>query len=1700
MKVRMTRFKQILIHTLCIITVLQAVYSTFSYTASVDYYSSLGTQEALNSPILNSQFSTDNWNKWEMVVWGIYLSNFTQPFIDTYETAFSSSSDSGSKGAGYAALVFGGASDAGSEETIQSLLQFAIGQQKGDYEKQVYVTFNTLNSDGTIDRNDPQVSVPTVAENEEGEEGDESTEDLSSISSSTVNITPAIVSDLFFDMDDNGRTFADYGADSKGAFNTPDRLIDTGDGLDIAMCDSGKLPTFWVESGTGYEKVFDYTDAWDPQVFAATLIKSVSGTSNDRYADNMDLNMTANTHTDQVIKAIDEAFEQNYSLVMDAFGNLCAKTPEGKKIVVPAASNQHLTNDESVNLLTSAIFNGYMANVTENQLINSARQTGNGGLFGVVGKDTIQYGGLPAFGGSDDSLNSSTIICYYDLDTVMVQNYINNGSAKTSQGIHYGKAVKQLFDCDITKPLGNDYTLKIEALNGNKIADKIGPDKATAFVKSSVTLHTVNVANMLANQLDNNSTRANVLSEMTDIDGTKISMFTDPVLIPVQAALGNEISDDSAGKTPATAYRFFTKHLYRVYKQGMSNTYVSVNAEDLENGLSEQSEDKFAKAIMIDDSGKLSDFGVSFITNYKGTLYNVKGAASNWRFSKVKTDSEDIIPVEVGSGANSVKAKFDTKKTKMSNSVPGRLVLAYPVSEVMKAANNYLGLKEGSEYSAYASKIYMTYLDWYGIDGTGDDATSKLNEKIYDDTVTVDEDAIGEVIQGSKTQKEKEKEILDMTYLMLHPTEGREYRTTLVKNNLADFLYSQYQTVVYGESVSYNSGNLTTTKSSGGFLNIETLSENTFTKPFIDNYVDIIATVIVITLVIVVVVGMLKGKKLSWFLISFIVAINSLLLVPSTGDIVPYLANKMMQSMFSDNMTFWALSESIENAELEADVVSSESSEYLSGLTEDEKSQVNKIVKSLNAVNLDRSLVLKRDISSKVNQTLSGNYAEIQNLRSARWLLPMIMRQYTAEDGSADYVSIPLGDMYDDLSNLYWAYKPHDAETVRSLTSEQQFCFDDSIVSNLKDTNSRKMYYSTWEDISTRNIEDVNYKNESYTTLTASEVEHTYMYLLANAGISVNSLSEYVDTQGGYEKLSSLDGYSEWVMQINPSITNTMQSLVKTIESEASTYDRTDRTTVKQSFGYLWTTETPYHYFYGVCKDTFGAADSVDNPLTMASIIGKIQGDYVVNDNGEEVRKNFMYADETGHIKDILDLEDLFTNCLPYMYQMQLLAGGDDGHGGTLEGIKISDNYPLYEGTDASWIFRSNWVTKIIENPSYGDAETVKDKDGNSYVIPNPTLEFTYPDERPMVFSEAQMNDMGLKEGDLNLVELKCVEINKNVARRWTMLLNYANTSGMTREVLIRQMATEAVLEFNSELSPTGIISGTYAMYPSSLDLRALSFDSVMRMLLLNITKNTGYIHSDTMLNVISNMDLFSAILLWIAAGLCSYIIPLGRRVLMAAILYIGIVSMFYSMLSINQYKTKKACAQLIINLAFLAGTIVYYMFFKLLMGVTATDSVLTVSSVQVNAGNPLWCFILIIVASILYLVYMIHIFKFCFLNFKDMGIEVMSAVAGTVTNKVSGAVGNVMNNITTFFNTDDSGVTGNTNLKGTGNSANNIQDVAIAENRTTNQEVKIKDEDEAASYIEDYGRATIYNDSISSNNDSSKFDREIEKGRNMGE
>ena len=123
---------------LALTAITQVMLSGFGY-ANGNYINQLGSNKALGSPILNSNFVADDWNKWEMIAWGVFLSNFATPLIDDYNSAFNANSNSGSKGSGYKALQFGSGSDPANDKVLQSLLDTAITQQKNGQIKQVYV-------------------------------------------------------------------------------------------------------------------------------------------------------------------------------------------------------------------------------------------------------------------------------------------------------------------------------------------------------------------------------------------------------------------------------------------------------------------------------------------------------------------------------------------------------------------------------------------------------------------------------------------------------------------------------------------------------------------------------------------------------------------------------------------------------------------------------------------------------------------------------------------------------------------------------------------------------------------------------------------------------------------------------------------------------------------------------------------------------------------------------------------------------------------------------------------------------------------------------------------------------------------------------------------------------------------------------------------------------------------------------------------------------------------------------------------------------------------------------------------------------------------------------------------------------------------------------------------------------------------------
>lgn len=1660
---------------------------TYVYADTTNAYGTLGTNVALGSPILNNNFSEEDWNKWEMIVWGIFLSNFSTPFIDDYNSAFNLDSGYGSNGSGAKALQFASGSDIQNSKVLQDLLDYAVNQQTNGSPKPIYVSYNKLENG----------EITSKSEFSGGSSGS-----TSAPAAGTGQLVPTIraatVKDLFIDSKDSGdddKTWAHLD-DANGW--TVEKFINTKNYIPLVGIDNGRIPTFAIKTGAGtYERIFDYTDSYDLGITSLVITRGLCGDYKEEFGKMMD-SVAANP--------------ESYPLVLDCFGNICTEIDGTHRVIVPAAANKWLTNNPSINMVNSLVFNSCTNTTPAEQLILNAGQTRNSWWLSW---DAGIRSGVAAFANKTDGVKTGQAVIYFDTDTIVMQDAIKAGQ-RSDYTVNTGELYEKLYSLDINSLMTGNYTFKMEPANLSNDTFGIFQSDAEKMCKNMI-LASSQLSNMVNTVPD-----TKVLTQLKTDTGT-LNIFGDPVIIPVQVVEGKKVHGgfpitgwgaSKANYNAGAIHRMFGNYAYQAYKSDMQTVMGTVSSAEVRKAYEDSTtpNELLTNLVTKNSGSELTDLAAAFIAsrpefytvgdNSKLKTISISGAAtggnpglaiegigiSDSKTLKVEANKVDSSFGSLFGRSNVTGATYESEFT--------RSVKAYSTSEVMRSIANILGVRDGTEFSVYSMYIYLTYLDWYGITNSlnslsSDGNKSNLNTRIFDENSDVLKAQIGDITTVT-TDEQKEKQILNWTYLMLNPTEGREYRSQIIMSGISDWIYQTYQKIVYGDATTYYSGSVAS-RNSTGFLSVPTYADNFMTGWFVNNYSYFSVFLIALCLIFTIIVGLLRKRKFSWYLVSFAVVVNMVLILPATGEIVPLMSNNFVQNMFTDKMSYWAISESVTNATMESDYVKNTtlSSTFLGSLTQDEQAQVISMVKNLNTVYLDRSLSIKTDISKKINQTATDTFNDVQELRSARWMLPMIMRQFSASDGSANYVYIPLSDKYEDISNLYWFYKPEDAAYVETVNAKKTY--DGSVIPSyngvLHMSNNRKDYFIDYVDLENGYLTDPDesdYKQISY-TIGQNQLPHTYSYMID----SINLICGKRPDPNDYTT------YDEWAKDYANTLYSTVnhtdfKDLETTMEQVADKYSRFDRRTLDQTFGYLWATENPLHFFYGGVKDSF------ESDASLGSLIGDLQGTYTLPDGAtEEVRKSFMHDKETGNVKDVADLEDMFTNMIPYLYAMQLTAEGYKGSGGIFEPGEKMDLYTLYKDNDKSWLFRSNWVTKIMENKDYHASATIRLNDGTTVKIKNMLIPSCYEDAgRPMIFSEAQMKANGLSEEDLSLIELKCVKVNSEISKKWTLLLNYASLKGMTKEVMQRQMALDATLVFNQEFTPIGILNGAYAMYPSSIDLRSISFDSVMKMLMLNVTHDTSYIYGDTMQTIVEDSDIFTSIILLLTALVCSTIIPFLRNITMGLIFFLGLFSLIWAIFRSSKVKAKVSCGYFITNMAYLLLTFVYYLCFKAIMAMTTSDEVLTLSQIEVNTGNPIWCLIFVLVISIAYAIAMLWTMNFCLKNYRDMGFEVYAGIAEMAAGGISSRIESLGAKISGMSYEESSavGVNGSGSSNGTpigvsveGQSDGEYRDGERSRSRTS-------DRAQSAYETSSYTDGRLQDRDLSSTD----IDSEIERGRSM--
>lgn len=1611
-------WKSIIALILAFIMVFGVIAPVVASAAETSYSSQLGTNKALGSPLLNDNFQYEDWNKWEMVTFGVFISNFVQPMIDDYETAFTNNSR-GSAGKGKEALVFGSGTDSVGTKSLEGMLRYAISAQKNGA-KPLSVRYITR-----------ETGKDNVVEDWKAA----TTDDLLIYNKAMFSRTPI------------------EGVD--GPIIESTKNVSVGD-TTVKTIKKSKLCEIAVEgeSEGQYEIIFDWANPWDAQVMGAWI----SRIYNSKYYKQAEKNLIG-------------AIEAEAPLYMDSFGNICVKYDNRFIVVIPSAVNCHIYKTERYNLINSIILNDSYVNMTPSVLTNSLFINDQGGI------DT-----------TNDKLKDGAVLVYFDTNSLFA-NYADNVDADDSK-LNWGSALLKILNSTLKGDASqNEMGINISIIGAAR-AEGIFNSRYGDSSMSKLSQDIATCGPLIAATYPTNYRKA--INTMLYTDKGEFPLFGDPTYV----SIGKSTVSSTTGPLGAILV-----HSMMSYIDGSSSAQSGVDIKpqkELRAELSRLNTQKEVAEWFWFANGKDSEVSTLMINSLVSGLNGAVVCKDSADFGQVKAKASTLKLSELnkymqyqrGKTHLSISESVDTDSDSLS-----RILKINGHNSSMAGAMNALNIKEGTEFALWTRQVYMTYLKWFGIIGSRE---HNFNTVIFKETSDILKVKPEEITDGAyKTKEEKEAEVLDYTYLMLDPERGREYRSNILMNWLSDFVYRTYHNMVYGDSISYDNGT-SGTRIASGFLHMESYSENFMTSAFLENFGKIAIIGIGIMILAIIVTCILFNKSFAWLGVSVVMIINIIIMIPMVGEITPYVANNIVQNMFSDKMTYWAMAESIANFKLEQDLAETNESGVSSGLT------TSDFIKMLNIVYLDRSIMLKTDISKKITEDTNGIVEDIQNLQSARWLLPTIIRQFSASDGSANYVYQQLGDVYDNVSNMYWVYKPEDKLNV---ISDKANITNDAVPIDTSLSNKQALY-EAYKDTSmdatraqddeylerTVNTLDIDYGDDPYLDFTWNSVSrakpdeqlpHTGFYLIE--GINV------LDPMGDFQAV--IDNPENYVVS-----TDAFIEAANHLEQVADAYKPT-KEGAKTEYGYLWTTENLMHYFYMAVKDQF------ESGKTVAGLAGDLQGFYQVSpETGYEERNSFMHYRTSGDVRDIADMEELFTNVIPYMYTIQLLAGGSDGESGILKDSKMNQ-YELYSEMNESWLFRCNWATKLMEGRDLIRPTTVRDFNGNKYQVENPMLPSCYPEERPMVFSEAEQKAKGISDADLTVPEIKIIRVNKEIEKKWTLLLNYVNSADISSEVFYRQMATDALLEFNKEFSPDRLINGSKALYPTSLDLRNISFDSVMKLLMINSTRDASLIYGDTMKQVVETSDFLSMILLLLSAFVCCTVIPLFRNIILGLLFYVGLWAVICNILAGGQTKMKMSAAYVLDNLVFLTLTVCYYGIFALLINTSTPDEVLSASTININAGPPTWQFLIILVASILYIMYCFRMISFVIKNFRDLGFEVYAAWTGSLVDKLQGGI----SNITGKFGEASSKFTG-FSIGGNSRKGMKSDSAKSGDNGSIDGTVEAVSEDEKSkkrkserkSEIEkqyeqgNSGFTSEYSDDTFSTGNGNVFDDEIKKGQSI--
>lgn len=813
-------------------------------------------------------------------------------------------------------------------------------------------------------------------------------------------------------------------------------------------------------------------------------------------------------------------------------------------------------------------------------------------------------------------------------------------------------------------------------------------------------------------------------------------------------------------------------------------------------------------------------------------------------------------------------------------------------------ANTYKDIKDGEITNSLGKLNEATVLNLYSTYAIAclykDDAESKaltvgkLGYRLYIENLpTIKSSSLN--FEGMSAEDKELNSIRDWIYYLLHPTKGLDYVRILLKNKTTAVLVGWHNDMLGTTNVGNTTGT-TRYRSSTGYVSTPDLSEIKWTNSLINLYNKSIPFLIVVMIIIMLfayVSGIMPFQRALFGLIMF----SAFLFAPVTliNNVVG-VGNNVSQRIYGDKFTYWALvqeesyADAIDTAALGGGTGSDDTSEKTDTGSDKYENYLRVLYSQNSEQNSNQggdSIVLKWQAPKKMASLMftKNDTKTLDALKSSKLITKVLGRDSMSGQSYMDNdESTYLYRSYTDLANF-------SRYIYRGISKGDQESYDKTNVTEKTDIANA---------LSTIDQDYKSYIEEGYTN---SNKDGDTSYLNALRIVKPLTSQIYRDAVSSLPEVNKMttsnfvginqEAFDFSIPIFTQSSVNYDNGLLPNIEdtnkeeiiSLYGKYEANKEISGLASYGLM--SESPFYYYSWCLYDQGMSTEEKANGNYKSLLLGQDNGGYFYNEKGN------------GELKDFMDMRSLFTYIIPYLKQGNDIVRAWD----EVYGTEIYEGVPIEEGhwddadiKDNSDLYRKYWhnvnVARLYEiytpwvdlmyDCAYANPETVTVM-GEKYTIEDPLNPATYPEERPMIFSESEMYDYGLTEADLTEVERRILKCNQNMEERMYELLNYYSFSDVT---LNTAAAINCTFAFNTTFSSTGILSSNINLYPQSFEINDFSFDAFLRMILANtlgedlILDTTDGTFSDFYTMVVEKSSMTTAFMYIIVDILSQFLLP----------------------------------------------------------------------------------------------------------------------------------------------------------------------------------------------------------------------------------